>query len=70
MMHGFERTEAAKMKQDCEAWAAIPIGDAQDVEAVIYLDCTKRNYFGAANNLKRKTLEAAIVGVAKFMART
>lgn len=66
-VHGFAREEASQMKQDCKAWAAIPIGDASKVEAVIFLDCKIRDYFGNANQLRRKTLEAATVGVAKFM---
>jgi hypothetical protein len=66
--HGFGREEAASMRQDRHSWAAIPVGD-KEVVAVIFLDSSNRDFFGNNGCPKRKTLEGATIGVAKFIAR-
>ncbi len=67
--HGFDRSEAAKMRQDRKSWAAIPVGEQNRVVAVIFLDSAESEFFGTKTHLRRKTLEGATLGVAKFIAR-
>jgi hypothetical protein len=57
------------MRQDRQSWAAIPVGEAGKVVAVIFLDSAERDFFGTASQTRRKILEGATVGVAKFIAR-
>lgn len=65
--HGYQRTEAAQMKQDRQAWAAIPVGEPGHVVAVIFLDTNSPNFFGNSNSPVRQILKSAILGVAKYV---
>ena len=68
--HGFDRSEAATMQQDRKSWAAVPVGAAPAIEAVIFLDSAKADFFGKNGHTRRKILEASTVGVANFIAAT
>jgi hypothetical protein len=64
---GFGREEAIRMRSDAKSWAAIPAGDP--VVAVLFLDSNIPDFFGKVTGNKRKILEYATMGVAKFIAR-
>jgi len=69
-VHGFERDEISPTQLDRKSWSGIPVGDPGNVVAVIYLDSDKQEFFGKRNHPRRKTLDAATIGVAKFISRT
>jgi hypothetical protein len=63
--YGYSRPEAGEVKSDRKAWAALPVATTNVVVAIIYADSDSPNAFGGG---KRKILEGAILGVAKFIA--
>lgn len=63
----FERAEAIKHDQSRRSWAAVPVMNEDTLEAVLYCDSVDRDFFGNANSVRRKILEAAVVGVADFI---
>ncbi|MEQ8847417.1 GAF domain-containing protein [Botrimarina sp.] len=65
--YGYAREEAAGMRQDRSAWAAIPLVGGGRVLAVVFLDSDRRDFFGKANSPQRKTIESATLGVARFV---
>ena len=65
--NGFDRVEAVNMRQDRRAWAAIPVGEPGAVVAVIYLDTTRVDFFGKAGSQRRRILENALPGIARFI---
>lgn len=66
--YGFDRKEAAVMNQNAKAWAAVPVGTGVNrVVAVLFLDCSVRDFFGKVGSQRRKLLEAATIGIAGFV---
>ncbi len=63
--HGFDRQEAATMRQDRRSWAAMPVGDP--VVAVIFLDSVIGDFFGKSKGTRRRIIESSAIGVAAFM---
>lgn len=68
-IHGFDRTEASNMRADRKSWAAIPVGEAGQVVAVVFLDSAVAKFFGTGNHSRRKALQAATLAVAKTISR-
>lgn len=67
-VYGFTRAEAAEMRQDARAWAAIPVrGTGAEVRAVIFIDTDAREFFGPTNSPQRKIIEKTTIGVANFL---
>lgn len=67
--HGFDRNEASRVRQDRKSWAAIPVGEPNNVVAVIFLDSNKIDFFGNCNSIPRKMLESATIGVASYVGK-
>lgn len=64
---GYERSEAMKHDQRRRVWAAVPVMNGETLEAVLYCDSLDRDFFGNANSVRRKILEAAVTGVVDFI---
>ena len=65
--YGFEKSEAIELRQDRKSWAAVPVGTAGRVVAVIFLDSDSRDFFGNRASPQRQILELATIGVARFV---
>lgn len=66
--YAYDRAIASALRQDRKAWAALPVGRPGAIVAVIYIDGSRPDLFGRdARCPLRKTLEAALIGVAEFI---
>src|SRR5690606_32307588 len=67
-VYGYTRPEAAEMRAEARAWAAIPVrGAGTTVVAVIFIDSDAREFFGKSNSPQRKIIEKTTIGVANFL---
>ncbi len=65
--HHYTESDARKMDRDTMSWVAMPFfvdGDQSEVEAVLYLDSTVRDFFTEA---RRQTVLSAVSGISRFV---
>ena len=65
---GYNRFEAAQMRQDTRVWAAVAVTHSrtQEVIGIIYADAGQQDFFGKAGSTRQSILEGAAVALAEF----
>ncbi len=64
---GYTSEEAAQCRQDRRSWAAAPVGGSGEIIAAIYCDSKMADFFQKPGQFRRKVLEGAILGIAKYL---
>lgn len=64
---GYDHDDAARCRSDRKSWAAAPIGTTMNIIAVVYCDSSVRGFFNNRRTFRRKALDSAILGIARYL---